>query len=923
MMSRTAFGSLLLLTTALVPAAALAQEAAAVAVAEEGGADAATADAAAEAGAVADAEATAAAADGQDVEISAPGGDRDAQTEEEIVVTGRHIPNLLRTTPEVISVLSAADIARTGEGDIAGALQRVTGLSVVGGRFVYVRGLGERYSLALLNGSPLPSPEPLRRVVPLDIFPTSVIASSVVQKSYSVNYPGEFGGGVINLTTRSAPEEPFLTVGMSTGGDTETTFQRAYGYYGGDYDWTGFDDGTRSVPRPLLNAMNSNKLIVVGPNFSETQVKDITASLANASTTLIQRFDAPANAGFSLSGGTSQDVAGGAQQVSVLFNASYSNSWATRGGLQQVAAGITPVDGQDTLQPDVDYRFFSTENRILLNGLLGFGLRFGEHQLRWTNLYIRDTLKEARIQAGTNQINVGSDPVNVSNTAWFDRQLLDTQLVGEFDFGAVDVDLRATYAQSRRESPYERTISYRYDEQAEDYVNDLRSNGQFARVAFSNLVDNVYAGGADFAWRLPTGMDATLSAGGAWLKNDRRATRRDFRYTPLDILPGKVPQERADYLLSDYNIYRYDIVLTDISGTAGAARYEADLEVRAAYLQAEAEVIPQLRLQAGVRWEDGRQSVTPVDLFATGGADITPSLIENDYLLPAATLTWNFAPNLQLRLHGSKTIARPQFRELAPQQYSDPETDRTFFGNQYLTDSKLLNAEARLEWYFARDQRLSLAGFWKRIDRPIETVAFQQGGTFFTTFANAPEATLKGVEVEAQKYVPLGGIGGGFFTPRRLVLISNYTYSESGIKVGEGDTTIPAGTGGEAVPAANVFDDGTPLTGQSKHLVNLQLGLEDTDRLSQQTLLLTYASRRVTNRGPGDQPDIVEEPGLRLDFVAREGVRLLGLDGELKFEARNLTGEDYEEFQTLNGSRIDTNSYNLGRSFSLGLELNF
>jgi outer membrane receptor protein involved in Fe transport len=173
-----------------------------------------------------------------------------------------------------------------------------------------------------------------------------------------------------------------------------------------------------------------------------------------------------------------------------------------------------------------------------------------------------------------------------------------------------------------------------------------------------------------------------------------------------------------------------------------------------------------------------------------------------------------------------------------------------------------------------------------------------------------------------QKYVPLDGMG-GFFAPRRLVLIGNYTYSESGIKVGEGDTTIPVGTGGVPVPAANVFDDGTPLTGQSKHLANLQVGLENTDRLSQQTLLLTYSSRRVTNRGPGNQPDIVEEPGLRLDFVMREGVRFFGLEGELKFEARNLTGEDYEEFQELNGSRVDANRYDLGRSFSLGLEVKF
>ena len=125
-------------------------------------------------------------------------------------------------------MLGAADIARTGEGNIAGALGRVTGLSVVGNGFVYVRGLGDRYSLALLNGSPLPSPEPLKRVVPLDIFPSSIIASSLVQKSYSANFPGEFGGGVINLTTKAVPREPFLTIGGSIGGNSETTGPVSY-----------------------------------------------------------------------------------------------------------------------------------------------------------------------------------------------------------------------------------------------------------------------------------------------------------------------------------------------------------------------------------------------------------------------------------------------------------------------------------------------------------------------------------------------------------------------------------------------------------------------------------------------------------------------------------------------------------------------
>src|SRR5688572_24074173 len=175
----------------------------------------------------------------QAVDVAMPGG---IPT---VTVVGRRERDVQRETTQVVSVLSTEDIARTGEGDIAGALGRVTGLSVVGGGFVYVRGLGDRYSLALLNGSPLPSPEPLRRAVPLDLFPTDVIASSLVQKTYSPNYTGEFGGGVINLTTLAVPKMPFLKIGVGTSGNTETTNQVGYDHYGSKYDWTGYNSGLR------------------------------------------------------------------------------------------------------------------------------------------------------------------------------------------------------------------------------------------------------------------------------------------------------------------------------------------------------------------------------------------------------------------------------------------------------------------------------------------------------------------------------------------------------------------------------------------------------------------------------------------------------------------------------------------------------
>ncbi len=859
----------------------------------------------------------------ENVDISAPG----ASSTGEIVVRGRYIPNTIRATPQVVNVLSSADIARTGEGDIAGALTRVTGLSVVGNGFVYVRGLGDRYSSALLNGLPLPSPEPLRRVIPLDIFPTSVIASTVVQKSYSVNYPGEFGGGVINLTTPSIPDEPFLNFGMSLGVDSETTGKLGYTYYGSKSDYSGFDDGTRDVPKGLKDAIKSGNPIVAGANFSAADLRGLAANLTNSDTTLLQRNgDIPPNFSADLSAGRSWDV-GSDSKFGVIASASFGNTWRTRDVRQQVSND----PGLASLQRD--FKTVITEDRSVVSGLLGFGFETGEHKIRWTNLYIRDTVKQGRLSAGYNASVANGDPIAnpdfygtppiiQQNTYWFERQLIDTQLVGEFKFGDLSVDARGGYANSQRESPYEREFTYTYDPTtAKDYVNFLsRTGGQSASVAFSDLNEDVYAGAIDLGYKLPTTRDVKLSAGYAYNKTERSASRYLFDYVRANgALPIDVAQERPDYLVSDYNIYTYDIRLSDASGSQGTAAYDAKLDVHAGYGQIEAEVADGLRLQTGVRYEKARQSVSPL-----GSAD-PGTRLNKDYFLPAGTVTWNFAEDMQFRVAGSKTIARPQFRELAAQVYQDYESDRQFTGNPFLTDSTLINAEARYEYYFGRGERLSLAGFFKRIDKPIEQVAFFVGGGGLRTgFANAPKADLYGGEVELVKYFPLDTLGGAFFASRRVVLSANYTYTQSKLKV---DNSSVVGPDLTPVAADVLFRNGAPLTGQSDHIANLQFGLEDTESLSQQTILINYASPRVTNRGPIQgserQPDIKEKPGIRIDLVLREEFDFMGRKIEFKAEGRNLTAQRYTEYQSTGGKRVSINTYDLGRVLSLGATLKF
>jgi outer membrane receptor protein involved in Fe transport len=850
-------------------------------------------------------------------DVSIPGGGGD------IVIVGRTSKNIIRSTSEVVSVLSSADIARTGEGDIAGALSRVTGLSVVGNGFVYVRGLGDRYSLALLNGSPLPSPEPLKRVVPLDLFPTSVIASSLVQKTYSPNFPGEFGGGVINLTTKAIPKESFLTIGGNGGINTETTGKLGYVYFGSNSDWTGFDDGSRNTP-PALQAFFKS-----GKRINDVDSIPIAQQLVRPQNALLQRnTQLPPNWSASISGGTSTDI--GDVRLGVIATASITNKWQTRDTRQQTPSTL------DLSRKELDFERVITDNRVTVNGLLGFGLEFGESKIRWTNLYIRDTLKQARLGLGS-EATTGFTRMD-QDTAWYERQLIDTQIVGEFKLGDLELDLRGGYANTQREAPYELSFGYIRSNRPNDllgqyFVNQLNNgNNGSASAAFSNLNENLRSAGVDLTYAVTS--DIKVTAGYAFSDTTRYSERREFVFvapptTPTGgpFTPGGLPTTlpqgvtllRPDLLLQPANIKAFNIRLQENTETDPA--FNAGLRVHGGYVQFRANFTPEIELTGGVRYENGRQFVNPAQVFTVPSNSGASTLLKKDYWLPAATLTYKITPEMQVRVNASKTLARPQFRELIFQQYYDPDTNRQYRGNPFLIDSQLYNAEARFEWYFAREQRFTLAGFYKRIDHPIEAFTGFNDNTPTTSFANAPKANLYGVEAELTKYFDLSSWGGGFFDTRRLITIANYTFTKSKLKVGTDDIVNVFGTTPQ--PATNFFRDGSPLTGQSDHLVNFQVGLEDTVGLSQQTFLLTYASKRVTSRGAAGLPDIIEYPGFRLDFVAREGIKIAGIETEIKFEVRNITNTKYQEYQQVGSNRNYYNLYNVGTSATLGASVTF
>jgi hypothetical protein len=849
------------------------------------------------------------------VDVAAPGG---LVVLEEAVVIGRL--DIQQATTQVVTVLSSEDIARTGEGDIAGALARIPGLSVVGGGFVYVRGLGDRYSLALLNGSPLPSPEPLRRAVPLDLFPTDVIASSLVQKTYSPNYPGEFGGGVINLTTLAIPKMPFLKFSAGTSGDTETTNRLGYDHYGSKYDWTGYNSGLRDTPPALAAFFRSGERLSAG-GVDEQAIAGQMVGWRNAA---VQELDGtPMNYSAALTGGTTWSLGG--SDLGLVVAGGFDNKWRTRDNTEQTPAS------QDLSFLATDYRAVATENRVVTNGLLGLGLEGGPGKLRWTNLYVHDTLKRTSLAQGSNSQNPGRE-LRKQDTGWYERKLLSTQLAGTLQLEPVTINGRASLSSSKRDAPYELGIGYsRSNNSASPYgdyfVNGLDNGATgYATIAFSKLSEDLVSAGVDVSSRVASGI--VVSGGYDYAYTARDSARREFQF----LNPGTAEWAssgmfllRPDYLLNPAVINYYGIGL--IEGTEDDPAFAARLLIHGAYAQVQAQLVQGLELSAGARVERGKQVVRPEQVFNTPTPGGISNRIEHDYLLPAATLTWKFGAGLdqQVRLHASKTIARPQFRELMSQAYYDPESNRTYRGNPLLSDSEFFNLEARYEAYLAAEQRFSLAGFYKRIDRPIEVQTSLNDNNPVSSFANAPQATLYGAELELQKYFPLDAVSSDVLASRRVVLIGNYTWTTSRLKVGTDDRTEYYTPARQTWDADQFFRDGSRLTGQSDHLVNLQLGLERADSLSQQTILLSWASDRVTSRGPvgSDFPDIRESPGLRMDVVVREGFNLLGQDMDLKLEARNLLGRGYREFQRRGDNIVYFNKYDVGTSFSLSLTMNF
>jgi TonB-dependent receptor len=813
----------------------------------------------------------------------------------EIVTLGEFIPDEKRATASVANVLDAEAFSRAGDDNVAEGLKRVSGLNLAGGKYVYIRGLGERYSSTILNGSTLPSPEPIRRVVPLDLFPASIIDSVLVQKTYSTQYPAEFAGGTIQMRTKVVPDAPFFEMSSSIGYSGNTTFRDGYTYPGGGTDWLGADDGTRALPPALKDAIAGNRELkrnnlFFKNGFEPEELEAIGESLNNNYS--VQKQSVKPDVGASTSFG---DVWYGDNfRIGGMANLSYSNSWDSI----MVTRNTYVADQNGNLSQRDDLDFTSTEQSVDTSMYLTGGIEIDDaHSLKATLLQIRKTDDLAGIQTGF--LATESQDILSTRMEWIENELLSQQIEGEhvfYDLDELMVNWHYNESRASREAPDFRQNRFEFDPATDQYLFSLRADAN--QRWWSTLEDNNEDIGVSARLFMATPFDTSteLSFGMTRVRKNRESEIRRFLFIAngIDATPLELRSRPSlnDIVTAD-TISQNGFELRE--GTRATDNYSADQSLDAWFVEADIELTYYLRLLAGARVEKSLQSVTTFNLFDPDEA-ITSNL-ESDDVFPVLTATWILDDyNMQVRAGYSETISRPDFRELSPAPFIDPVTGFIIVGNPSLTVGYIDNYDLRWEWYFSADESLSVGLFYKEFETPIEAI-IELGAANQRTFINARDAITQGIEIDTYRWLD--------FVNRDLAnwyVAANLTLIDSEVNIRPQDAGL-------------VTNPTRALQGQADYIFNVQLGFDDNYR-HRGSLVYHITGDKIREVGILGQPDVYDEAYGELDL---NYTRYIGDHWTLNLRGKNLLNRKRATTQ----GGLDVNSYFEGRSASLGVEYVF
>lgn len=822
---------------------------------------------------------------------------------EEIVVLGRFKAAATDIVSERIDsdvpvdMLDAEGISRVGDSDVAQALRRVPGLTVAQGKFVYVRGLGERYSSALLNGAAVPSPDLTRNVLPLDIFPADIIDALAVQKGFSPEMPAAFGGGNVDIRTKQVPEDRLFSIKVNTGWNTGSS-DDGLSYRGGGDDRLGEDDGTRALAGEIRDAIQAyrgsfsqvnifNTLRRAGGTATLAQAQEINRRLATA---LNRDIDIGPE---DLSPDVKGEITGGYRwflgerwELGFLALGSYANDWRNRNRVNRYVAN-----------PETDFsRTQRTVESVNITGTANLGLRFtDDHEIGTLSMILRNTEDDASFsltcQQGQFNDCADDNPTQgrVADIRFEERELIVNQVRGEHTLGddtfevlpfleRLDIvrDTRVSWyyseATATTKIPNEVRVSS-LDVLDAPYGNvvstNVRSSGTAGDFRFSDLDDDVETWGSDVTVPVRLGAwDIEVSGG-----YDYARKARSYEQISLGIgstAPGfnAISQGTPSEVFSDANLMNPEngfVTLLGVGGFGLESYYAAQI-TEATYGKFDILIDETWRISGGARWENFIQVSVPVDLLEFGGnripfsaREIADSTIDVDDIYPSLAVTYIrpgfWADEFQLRFTWGETVARPDIREVSQSTYIDPLSEARVRGNPYLVPSALTNFDLRAEWFWGNGDSFTVSAFYKDIADPIETLqgAATEDNIVFN-FVNADAVEIHGVELEGLKSL-------GFLQDYLGEWIDQF-YVAGNVTLSDSELDIRA-----SGLAGNITNTSRRMTQQSDWVVNLQIGFDSFDGKHGATLVYNGFGERIFFAGIESFDDAYEQPFHSLDFV--------------------------------------------------------
>ncbi len=797
-----------------------------------------------------------------------------------------------RNSPVMSSGLAADFIRRTPDKNTGEVLKRVSGASIRDNKFVVIRGLSDRYNQALINGAQLPSSEPDKKAFSFDVIPSQLIDNIVINKTASPDLTGEFAGGLVQITTKDIPTKNSVTVGFGLGFNTQSVFKDFISNERGKNYWLGFDDRRElpsSYPKKYgaFDALPEADRLIISSSFRD----DVWVEKQSTAVPVQSYNITWANAVRGIKGGAFGSIVG----------VTYRNSKL----LYTAKKTLFENDGATNI---FDYTDNQNKYNTNLGAIANLAWTKKNHKIAFKNLY-NQLFEDNYYQRNGTSDNIQN--VQLRSSVLNQRSLLSSQFEGSHAFfNKFKFLWNVNYSYNHKEQPDLRVISYiKGIGTADPFSVNLRGNN--TNRFFSDLTDHAFGYNASLAYDFKIGeQKQSIKIGG-----NSTVRLRDFKAIIFGFDEPSDPSLRVlpfDRIFSKGNFKANGFELnTNLQNPQD--KYYGISALSAGFLMFDNKLSDKWRLVWGARAENFEQFLKSNKQGTDKAVVINTDKLD---ILPSLNLTFSPNPKSNIRLAGSKTVARPEFREIAPFAFFDFEQIASTAGLTDLKRSSIVNGDIRYEWYPKAGELISAGVFYKDFTDPIELrLNSASGGTRRQyEFQNALNATLYGTEIEFRK--SLSFISKSKEWLEKLFFTGNASIIFSEVKIGGLDQA------GNPRPALE-----RPLQGQSPYLLNAGFQY-DSKSGTGISFFYNRIGERLSLVGNADFGDIYERPRDLVDFQLSQ--KILKRKGEVRLTVSDILNQSVATYENKNSRKaFDTNidktfsSYKPGTTFTVAFTYDF